>query len=79
MQNSVNQQVIDFTADYVGQPPDSISDSTTYSSIGIEGDDSLVQYLVELEQFFGLTYEDGDQNGIEIVGDAVRMIERKLG
>ena len=79
MQNSVNQQVIDFTADYVGQPPESITDSTTYTSIGIESEDSLTQYIVELEQFFGLSYQDGDQDGIVVVANAVTMIKKKLG
>ena len=79
MQNNINQQVIDFTADYVGEPPDSINDSTSYSSIGIQSEEDLVQYIVELEQVFGLTYEEGDQVGIVVVGDAVNLIKKKLG
>ncbi len=79
MPNNINQQVIDFTAEYVGQSPGSIDDSTSYSSIGIQSEEDLIQYIVELEQFFGLPYEAGDQNGIEVVGNAVQLIKKKLG
>ena len=79
MSDSINQQVIDFTADYTGNSPESINDLTTLASLGLMTEQDVIQYIVELEQFFGLSYEQGDEFGILTVGDAVKLIEKKLG
>lgn len=79
MSDSINQQVIDFTANYTGYSPESINDTTALSSIGIVTEQDTITYMVELEEFFGLTYEEGDEIGILIVGDAVKLIKKKLG
>jgi acyl carrier protein len=79
MSDSINQQVIDFTADYTGNSPESINDLTTLASLGLVTEQDVIQYIVELEQFFGLSYEQGDETGILTVGDAVKLIEKKLG
>lgn len=77
-ENSIDQQVIDFTASYVSMPSDDIHNSTTLESIGITSVQDITAYLVELEENFGLIYEPGDQIGIVTVGDAAKMIEKKL-
>lgn len=79
MQNSINQQVIDFTAQYVGMSPGEINDSTILADIGIVTKPDLIQYVTELEESFGLTYEPGDENGIGTLGDATALITGKLG
>jgi acyl carrier protein len=79
MKNSVDQQVIDFTAQYTGTDPGEIYNSTILSSIGIVTEEDVITYLTELEESFGLTYESGDQTGIITVGNAAEMIEKKLG
>ncbi|NOS83840.1 MAG: hypothetical protein HOP31_01770 [Ignavibacteria bacterium] len=79
MLNSVNQQVIDFTAAYTGTSPGAIDDSTTLVSLGIVTREDCVEYIIELEDSFNLTYEEGDANGIETVGNATALIEKKLG
>jgi hypothetical protein len=79
MADSINQQVIDFTAQYTGYSPAAIDDFTPLASIGIVTEQDTVNYVVELEESFGLTYEEGDAIGILIVGDAVRLIKKKLG
>jgi acyl carrier protein len=79
MSNSVNQQVIDFTAAYTGTSPGAINDSTTLASLGIVTRDDIIEYLIELEDSFSLTYEEGDANGIETVGNATALIEKKMG
>jgi hypothetical protein len=78
-QELVDQQVIDFTADYTGTDPREIHNSTTLESIGITTEEDVVMYLTELEESFGLIYESGDQIGIVTVGNAAVMIEKKLG
>ena len=79
MVNNINQQVIDFTAVYTSHSPGDIKDSTTLASIGIVTGDDRAEYMYELEDNFGLTYEPGDENGIETVGNAVVFITNKLG
>ena len=79
MGDPINQQVIDFTADYTGYAPESINDLTALAAIGIVTEQDTVTYVMELEQFFGLTYEQGDEIGILIVGNAVVLIKKKLG
>ncbi len=77
--NPIDQQVIDFTAEYVSMPPEEINNSTVLASIGISTESDLVRYMEELEENFGLIYESGDENGIVTVGDATALIEKKLG
>ena len=79
MTNSVNQQVIDFTAAYTGTSPGAINDTTTLVSIGIVTREDTVEYIIELEDSFDLAYEEGDANGIETVGNANELIEKKFG
>ncbi len=79
MTNSVNQQVIDFTAAYTGTSPGAINDTTTLVSLGIVTREDTVEYIIELEDSFDLAYEEGDANGIETVGNATALIEKKLG
>ncbi len=79
MENSINQRVINFTADYVSQDPDLINDLTTFDSIGISTQEEIEQYLIELEDSFGLTYEPGDEAGMVVVGNATELIIKKLG
>ena len=79
MSNSVNQQVIDFTAAYTGTSPGAINDTTTLASLGIVSREDTVEYIIELEDSFDLAYEEGDANGIETVGNATALIEKKLG
>jgi acyl carrier protein len=78
MQNSVDQQVIEFTATYTGVSVGDVNNSTTLESIGIITKPDIMEYLTELEDSFGLKYESGDENGIVTVGDAAAMITRKL-
>lgn len=79
MTNSIDQQVIDFTAVYTGSSPGAINNSTTLDSLGIVTKQDVVDYVTELEDSFDLMYEEGDANGIVTVGDAAALIERKLG
>lgn len=74
----VDQQVIDFTADYTSTDPRDIHNSTTLQSLGIISEDDVIMYIIELEESFGLIYKPGDQNGIVTVGNAAIMIEKKL-
>lgn len=77
-QDSIDQQVIDFTARYTGTDPGEVHNSTTLESIGIVTEEDVVMYLTELEESFGLIYESGDQDGIVTVGNAAALIEKKL-
>jgi hypothetical protein len=79
MENTVDQQVIDFTAEYVSMPSPEINDSTVLANIGISTREDMINYMRELEENFNLIYEDGDQNGIVTVGDATKFIQSKLG
>ncbi len=79
MKNSVDEEVIDFTAEYTHTSPDSINDATELASIGIVTYDDKVAYITNLEDSFNLTYEEGDAVGLVIVGDATLLIEKKLG
>ncbi len=79
MKNSVDEEVIDFTAEYTHTSPDSINDATVLATIGIVTYDDKVLYITNLEDSFNLTYEEGDANGMELVGDATALIEKKLG
>lgn len=77
--NSIDQQVIDFTANYVGMDPGKIDDATVLSSIGIVTPEEETRYVMELEAYFGIQYTQGDQDGIITVGNATTLIEEKLG
>ena len=79
MTNSIDQQVIDFTAVYTSRPVQESHNSTILTDIGIVTPADLVGYLTELEDSFDLKYEPGDENGIVTVGDAAILIEKKLG
>lgn len=74
----VDEQVILFTAAYTSTPPAEINDSTTLASLGIVGEQDTITYIMELEDSFELVYESGDEDGIVTVGDATRLIEKKL-
>lgn len=76
--NSVDQQTIEFTANYVKMPVEDIHNYTTLDSIGIVTEQDRVEYMSGLEENFGLTYESGDQDGINNVGEAAIFIEKKL-
>jgi acyl carrier protein len=77
MGESIEQQVIDFLTTYCSAPPGSIKSSTTFESLGLNGSDKVTA-IMELEDHFGLTYQNGDDAGIITVGDAVALITRKL-
>lgn len=79
MKNSVDQQVISFTATYTGTSSKEIHNYTVLASLGIITQPDLVLYLTELEDSFGLKYDEGDESGIVTVGDADQLIEKKLG
>ena len=77
--NPIDQKVIDFTAVYTDRPPSSINDSTTLESIGIIGEEDTIEFTMELEDSFGLTYEEGDADGMVTVGNETALIKKKLG
>ena len=76
--SSVAQQVIDFIVNYTNSPEVSLTSSTTLASLGIVSTQDTVELIMELEDSFGLTYEDGDADGIVTVGDAIALIQSKL-
>lgn len=76
-ENSIAQQVIDFTAAYTATPPPEITPATTLASIGIVTPQDTVEYMMELEDNFKLTYEQGDADGISTVDDAINLIQKK--
>jgi hypothetical protein len=78
MTQPINEQVIIFTANYTGHSVSEIHDYTTLASIGIITKPETVNYVSELEESFGIQYEQGDANGIVTVGDATLLIESKL-
>jgi acyl carrier protein len=78
MQNSINQRVIDFTAGHTGVSSGAIDNSTTLESLGIASEQDTIQYIMELEDNFGLPYDAGDEAGIVTVGDAAALIMNKL-
>jgi hypothetical protein len=78
MANSINQQVIDFTTTYTSSPGGTINDLTVLAAIGIITYPDTVKYVEDLEDSFDLAYVEGDAIGIIIVGDATRLIEKKL-
>jgi acyl carrier protein len=79
MENTIDQQVIQFTSEYVHMPIQDINDSTVLANIGISSEEDMINYMRELEENFSLTYQDGDQLGIVTVGDASKFIQTKLG
>ena len=79
MGSSVEQQVIDFTASYTSTGSSSINSATTLASLGIPSGQDTIEYMMELEDSFEITYEEGDADGIITVGDAVAFITAKLG
>lgn len=79
MDNSIDEQVINFTAVYTSTPPSEINNSTTLDSIGIITPVEIISYIENLEENFGLEYEPGDEDGIVTVGNAAELIEKKLG
>jgi len=78
-QNSIDQEVIDFTAEYTHTKPEDLNDSTVLASIGIVTEEERETYMIETEERFGLIYEPGDQDGIYIIGEVTTFIEKKLG
>ena len=78
MGNSIQQRVIDFTANYLGISPDSINTGDSYSGLGIPQND-MPQYINALELSFSLIYNPGDENGIVTINDAIAFITNKLG
>jgi hypothetical protein len=44
MADPIEQQVIDFTANYTSHSPESINDTTTLASIGIEGEQDIITH-----------------------------------
>lgn len=79
MNNSIDQQVIDFTANYVSMPSSRIHNYTVLADIGIVTQQETITYVMELEESFGLAYDPGDESGIITVGDATELITKKLG
>lgn len=76
--DSTAQQVIDFTAGYLNRTTDSINISTLLADIGLITEQDTIQYMMELEDNFGLTYENGDSNELVTIGDAISFIQTKL-
>lgn len=79
VQNSVDQEVINITAEYTHTKPEDLNDSTVLASLGIVTEEERAAYLEEVEERFGLIYEPGDQDGIYIIGEVTTFIEKKLG
>lgn len=77
MGNSIYQRIVDFTASYLGISPDAVNGTDSYSGLGIPQTD-MPQYMVKLEDSFGLPYQTGDEDGIIIVDNAVVFIKNKM-
>ncbi|MBL8016930.1 MAG: hypothetical protein JNK43_06650 [Ignavibacteria bacterium] len=78
-QNSIDQEVIIYTAEYTHTSPEELNDSTVLATIGIVTEEERSAYMEEIEERFGLTYEPGDEDGIYIIGEVTTFIEKKLG
>lgn len=78
-ENSVDQDVIIYTAEYTHTKPEDLNDSTVLATIGIVTAEQRAAYLEEVEERFGLIYEPGDEDGIYIIGEVTTFIEKKLG
>lgn len=78
-QNSIDQEVIIYTAEYTHTSPKELNDSTALASVGVITEEERVAYLEEIEERFGLIYEPGDQDGIYFIGEVTVFIEKKLG
>jgi acyl carrier protein len=78
MPDIIDQQVIEFTANWCEIPISEVDLTTPFDSIGITSGD-CPQYLMDLEDSFGLTYKSGDEKGMNVVENAADLIRRKLG
>ena len=76
---SIDQQVINYVARYVGPPASAINSSTTFSSLGINTITDVIDLITACEDNFGLVYQTGDEKGINTVGDLTALIKKKLG
>jgi acyl carrier protein len=76
--SSIAQQVIAFIANYTNSIEVSLNSSTTLASLGIVSTQDTVELIMELEDSFGIPYEEGDAEGIVTVGDAIALIQSKL-
>ena len=79
MSNSIDQQVINFSAVYTCTSPAEINNSTTLNSLGIVSIAKIYTFLTELEDSFGLIFKPSDADSIVTVENDARMIEKKLG
>ena len=76
---SILQQTINFIANKLDKDPATINGDTTFDSLGIYPGPDSKQLIMELEDHFNLTYEEGDEDGITTVGEAANLITNKLG
>lgn len=78
-ENDTPTRVRDLIAKQLGLPVEQVADGADL--IGDLGGDSLdiVEVIMSAEEEFGIQITDDEANAMNSVGDAIRLIESKLG
>jgi acyl carrier protein len=64
-------------AEVLGQKPESISDDAVLTSL-VNSSFVLVEMVIELQEEFGVRFQQADLNGITTVGQLIALIESRV-
>lgn len=70
------EQIKKIIVDQLGVDADAVTPDTTIENLGVDSLD-LVETIMTVEDEFGITFDDGDVEGLKTVGDIADYIESK--
>ena len=70
------EQIKKIIVDQLGVDADAVTPETTIEDLGVDSLD-LVETIMTVEDEFGITFDDGDVEGLKTVGDIADYIESK--
>jgi acyl carrier protein len=77
--DKIEARVVSIAAEYLKVPEDSVSVSSSFiADLGADTLD-IVDFVMALEDKFGITIAEADCENMETVGDAVRVVRSLVG
>ncbi len=73
----IREAAIQKMAEVLGHKPESITDDAVLTSL-VNSSFVLVEMVIELQEEFGVRFQQVDMNGVTTVGQLIALIESRL-
>lgn len=71
------EKVVDMVRGHLLTPPETIDAETNLYDVGLDSLDRI-ELVIEAEEAFGIDVRDAEIEGLETVGNVVRLVESRL-